>query len=340
MLMLTKEQADVIVKRLMEDIPYNINLMNNQGRIIASGDYKRIGERHRAAERAIKEGKMVEVFKDTSLEKKETNEPIIFQDKVIGVVGISGEPEEVKPFTKLVRTVSLLLVEELNKYKQMEKTRQRKDQFLKDLLAAEGHYPKELSNEAIELYNLNLAVNQSCLFSTNRQRLTSLLPGHEIFQWRQYFIAFSEEMVPPVATSELLISSPLRSDLGQTIREVWDTFLYVSFLQLPKERTYFTKDYYFSNFFEFPMAVDNELVEKLKLIYDEYEETILCFAKNNAKINETADQLHIHRNTLNYRIQRIAESTGKDIRVWYELWELVYHLAYCFKAKMTETVSE
>ncbi len=35
--LLSKEQANLIVSKLMADIPYNINIMNEQGFIIASG---------------------------------------------------------------------------------------------------------------------------------------------------------------------------------------------------------------------------------------------------------------------------------------------------------------
>ena len=99
MLKLDKIQANKIVEKLMADIPYNINIMDERGKIIASGDSARIGERHRGAERAINERKNIEIYKDTSLEKKGTNEPIILNDHILGVVGISGEPDEVRKFT-------------------------------------------------------------------------------------------------------------------------------------------------------------------------------------------------------------------------------------------------
>lgn len=51
--------------------------------------------------------KNIEIYKDTSLEKKGTNEPIILNDHILGVVGISGEPDEVRKFTKLVRSIVL-----------------------------------------------------------------------------------------------------------------------------------------------------------------------------------------------------------------------------------------
>ena len=47
----------------MADIPYNINIMDERGKIIASGDSARIGERHRGAERAINERKILKFIK-------------------------------------------------------------------------------------------------------------------------------------------------------------------------------------------------------------------------------------------------------------------------------------
>jgi len=42
--------------------------------------------------------------------------------------------------------------------------------------------------------------------------------------------------------------------------------------------------------------------------------TAECFLKNDLNIAETARQLHMHRNTLLYRIEQIRQETGLDIR--------------------------
>lgn len=43
-------------------------------------------------------------------------------------------------------------------------------------------------------------------------------------------------------------------------------------------------------------------------------QTADCFLKNNLNIAETARQLHIHRNTLLYRLEQIQNESGLDIR--------------------------
>ena len=73
MLKLDKIQANKIVEKLMADIPYNINIMDERGKIIASGDSARIGERHRGAERAINERKILKFIKILFREKAPMN---------------------------------------------------------------------------------------------------------------------------------------------------------------------------------------------------------------------------------------------------------------------------
>lgn len=47
--MLSRELAQNISKKMMEVIPYNVNIMNEKGVIIGSGDKNRIGNIHKGA---------------------------------------------------------------------------------------------------------------------------------------------------------------------------------------------------------------------------------------------------------------------------------------------------
>ena len=53
-----------IVDRMMKQIPYNINMMNEHGVIIASGDPNRIGSRHIGAVSAIEQDKTIVLADD------------------------------------------------------------------------------------------------------------------------------------------------------------------------------------------------------------------------------------------------------------------------------------
>lgn len=335
---LTNIQASLIVSKLMEDIPYNINIMNDLGIIIASGDSNRIGTSHRAAERAIKEKKIIEVYQDTHLEKKGTNEPIIYEDTIIGVVGITGDPNEVRPFTKIVKTVALLLIEELNIYKQKEENRVAKNDFLKQIRLSEGMYTELLKKEASEKYELELGQPYYGVFAERKEILRAIASKKELFEWSEGSIIFMETVDSlETATNEFIIISSSEKNINQILQDIKQTYALLSFLNTKKEGINKTESCYLANLFSFSLPPNQKLLKKIKEVAPEYAETLISFARNNKSINDTSLELHIHRNTLNYRIQKIEELTGKNPRIWYELWELFYHFAY---HSMNEDVNE
>lgn len=129
MLQLSEKQAQDIVDKMMQDIPYNINIMNEQGIIIGSGQKERVGTIHQGAVRALTTGNRVEVWQDGRLEKMGTNEPISINHQHVGVIGISGHPDEVRPFCNIVRTTVALLIEQRNQLESLAHKASRKKPF-------------------------------------------------------------------------------------------------------------------------------------------------------------------------------------------------------------------
>ena len=76
-----------------------INIMNKHGIIIASSDIERIGTFHKGAAEVISKGEVIRIFKDDVPHyegaKEGINMPIIINNKMFGVVGIYGNPDEV-----------------------------------------------------------------------------------------------------------------------------------------------------------------------------------------------------------------------------------------------------
>ena len=88
--------------------------MNNNGVIIGSGDKSRLNHFHEGAAKIIQEGKKLEIYsKDINRlasSQPGINLPIEHNNKIIGVVGITDEPNEVSPFGEVIKmTVEMML---------------------------------------------------------------------------------------------------------------------------------------------------------------------------------------------------------------------------------------
>lgn len=108
---LTQSNAQKIADSIMEIVPYNINIMDQRGEIIASGDKGRIGSIHQGAVKVIEGGVMHNVYKDTETERRGVNLPITYNMQILGVIGISGDVDEVLRIARIVATVAQLMVE-------------------------------------------------------------------------------------------------------------------------------------------------------------------------------------------------------------------------------------
>ncbi|AYO31086.1 transcriptional regulator CdaR [Biomaibacter acetigenes] len=104
---ITHQYAQSIVDRTMKILGYNINIMNSIGIIVGSGDKKRINTFHQGAAEVIKTGRPLEITSDQARKlegvKPGVNLPIYLNEKIAGVVGITGEPEEVRPYGELLK---------------------------------------------------------------------------------------------------------------------------------------------------------------------------------------------------------------------------------------------
>ena len=84
-----------------------INLMDCEGVIIASTQKERIGVFHAGAAEAIRTGKPVRIEKNDLAQypgsREGYNMPIFDDDRIIGVVGIYGNPQEVEDLGNLLR---------------------------------------------------------------------------------------------------------------------------------------------------------------------------------------------------------------------------------------------
>ncbi|HUC93455.1 MAG TPA: sugar diacid recognition domain-containing protein [Paenibacillus sp.] len=90
---ITRELAQPIVMQIMALLNYNINIMDENGVIVASGDSTRLNQTHEGALKFLKSKKEVILSVKDSARLSGTrpgiNLPIEFQGDLAGVVGIT-----------------------------------------------------------------------------------------------------------------------------------------------------------------------------------------------------------------------------------------------------------
>ncbi|MGN4127351.1 sugar diacid recognition domain-containing protein [Lysinibacillus sphaericus] len=106
--MLTIKLAEEIVYQTMLRLHRNINVISPTGVILASGDKMRIENIHEGALFVTKTKKTL-IINDKNIDKYPNtkpgiNMPIMYQDEVIGVIGITGHSEEMLEIANLVQT--------------------------------------------------------------------------------------------------------------------------------------------------------------------------------------------------------------------------------------------
>lgn len=133
--------AQKFIDKTAKHLEYNINIMNDEGIIIASKDASRVGNFHEVA------FKMLEGTRDSGIVKEDqlylgtkpgVNLFIDYKNKHVGVICVTGNPDTVHAFANLVKTSMEAMLE----YEfQMDVERRRKDkteQFLFYLLFEEN----------------------------------------------------------------------------------------------------------------------------------------------------------------------------------------------------------
>ena len=140
MVTIEAEFAKRFIERFSEYTAYNINVMDQRGMIIASRDPSRVGTYHDAAYQIIhSSSNVLETYSDSDLPgvKAGVNSVVQIGSNRIGVVGVTGHPDQVRPIALIIR----IALEEMVKYElkaeEQRIKRSQKEKFIQ-MLTTEG----------------------------------------------------------------------------------------------------------------------------------------------------------------------------------------------------------
>ena len=352
MIRLTEQLAQNIVDKMMGVVPYNINIMDAKGVIIGSGDKSRLGQLHQGAVRAIQEEKLKLIDENEDGAKPGVNMPMYFNDAVIGVIGISGKPDEVQPFADIVKVTAELLVEQ--KYAFNEK---RIEERLKEEFLYQWTYNTSYDENFMHMANLNkvdLSIDRRAVV-IKRKENDSLRRIKRYLQEDEYAIKlrFDQVLIFMKDNSKIhkrilgiceSVDNIVRVGIGlgqqvmaKSVQQAVRAIEIAEKLQLNQTLCEYNELAFIdilssnidSNMFNSLISKLTEEAKGIGLI-----DTLITYIVHNGEVNNVANELHIHRNSLNYRLKKIEEITNKNPRNLMDLLELfVACIIYKLKEK-------
>lgn len=370
--LLLPELAEKIVKEVRKLIGEDIIVVNTDGYIIASTDLKRVGTFHEGALVASQKKKKLIITEEDQLKlvgvKAGINFPIFFQNEVIGVIGITGEPAKVTPYGEIIRKMTELLISENYYAEQFDWHSRALESFVMDWIQSK-EWNHTLLNRArqlsidiesrrtvaiIEFAQLTSPLsrdiwssifkwfehqNEEVAARSGNERVVLLIdcskaPHRETIEKRlNYFFKFLKSNfrirafagVGQVASSHEIRQSYRQAERALRIAKNTGNITFDEDLTLEMildELTPATK----SDFIK--RTIGGILAEK------ELVETVQELFRQNHSLKNTANKLHIHINTLHYRLKKIEEITGLDSSNIHHL--LTLYLAILFLDEQTK----
>lgn len=359
---LTYELAQEIVERTMKILDHNINVMNDKGIIIGSGEKERINQLHDGALLVLDKGESYEIDRLSASEMKGTkpgiNLPIHFNNQIVGVIGITGEPESIRNYAQLVKMAAELVLEQSLLLERVQ-WKQRLQSEIVNRLISEKDFSSEWVKERAQF--LGIKVDQPRIVLVLKQTDDAEFSNQELLRSVHYELE-NNDLMGNTLNNEIVILKG-----AATIYEKNDLFLFVKRLEKASignvligigSRTERLKDLISSyvqakkaifvgsklqpekSFYDYEEYQLDILLSKLaqdeqdrtsfsfyhKLLEEgkkgELVQTLEAYIKENGELNKVSERLFIHRNTLRYRLEKISELTGKDPRNIKDLLEL------------------
>lgn len=368
--MLDASLAQQIVARTMAIIGYNINVMDHAGIIIGSGDRSRIGQIHDGAILALKHGDAIELTAQSCLSLKGVKPGINMLlrsgHQFVGVVGITGEPEEIREVASLVRMSAEMIIDQAELVAQLQWDRRHREEFITAWIT------NQLDASELQAWAARLALD------ITKPRVAVVIEFHQpspvngVDNIRQVvdLLEYPERdnLVAVVSMNEIVVLKPchdpehggsevesrridklitrLRENriagydiaLGQVFMDPRD--LHLSWqsarqaLRIGKERQPGKHKHLYQEL-RLPVLLSPlgdywqgeqlcEAIVKLKTRDKSGQllKTLRMLFTHGANLTECANALYIHRNTLRYRLDKIAEITGISTQNFVGLVEL------------------
>ncbi|MDO5099971.1 MAG: sugar diacid recognition domain-containing protein [Eubacteriales bacterium] len=343
MLNLSQRTADKIVEAVKDVCGRNINFINADGFIFASTDKARIGEFHEIGKKVIDTQEIIEVFNEHTFHgtKPGVNIPVAYNNKVIAAIGISGMPDEVRQFAILAQKITALILREqeldsieFNSQNQMRsiiyallENKFIHQEYLVDFLAKRNlSINQDFRTMVIKINSRYNPSNLLLMESEVQLFLKSISSAMYTFNYpNEYWVIISDkdymdnthyfQMFARRFTRILSIGVGNKESINRQFFSYNNAGIAVHVASDENNiilYDYLTLELITGNVSE---ILSDKYIKKTVVGLGKDEISLLrIYFEHDMSLKETAEELFIHKNTVQYQLKRIEETTGYDPR--------------------------
>lgn len=334
-----------IVLELASLIEQSVIVTDKKGIVIASKDSSRLNTYHEGAFISMENRKELHITKDMCEKLQGVRQgivlPIVISDTPIGVIGITGKPLEIEKYAKLVRKVSELFVTEFIMREQRERVFREIEFFVFDLFMTEASIDSIDKRATLldidpSLYTRVAVIRTykqfDITFIENLLHIQTIHPKLKIVRWGMEKLVLliptipKEQLVVGLESLSVKILKITKQKVNIGVGEI-NTFhqLPKSFLQAEmavdvserQEKIIFEEDLKLELlYYSIPEEIQDEFLSRTiapLLAEDELLHNLEVWLHKKGSLHEIAEELHIHKNTLKYRLNKIEMMLGIDL---------------------------
>lgn len=341
--LISKAIAQQIVDTVKDVCSQNINFIDAKGIIIASTDARRIDTFHEIGYRVVTTGDTLEVADDDSFfgTKRGINIPVSYNGAIVAAIGISGEVEEVRKYAHLAGRITDILLKEREIESQGTQKKNRlhyvirclvnnepiDTAYLTDTLRENGL--SEQSVCRVVLIRLDARYNTNNLFmiqSAVTQTFARMDMSFYRYNYPNEYILIAEEKAleeKKGALEQLAkeYASLLRIGVGTAVnvRQSAQSYQCAS-VAIQSGKSQSVPVYY--DDLDFALLLGNMTGDRKKRylqkilggLTEEDCDLLNIYYQKEMSLQQTADTLYIHKNSLQYRLNHIHKFTGYNPR--------------------------
>ncbi|MBO3793305.1 CdaR family transcriptional regulator [Bacillus subtilis] len=337
--------AKKIIAEVKKMYEREVIIVNTDGLIMAGTNDERVGQFHEGALICAKERRSVIITKEDETRLKGVkagiNLPVFFDHDVIAVFGLTGEPAEIQPFGELLLKMTELFIKESRHLEQSQWRERMLESFMIDWLQLKEWSPSFL--EKAQLLGVDLASRRQMILIQGYEwsphdieqmarSWKSSYPADLFIRWGNERILINHE-VPQheqrdqllrkilhicsfanTASSQYTAAGAGRAVASSSLTDSYEQAEKALAVSLKRKTPIFEEDLKLDMCLtEISPGTRNEFSQRVlgeALEHQELMNTIRTFFHHDLSLKQTAEDMHIHINTLRYRLAKAEQLTG------------------------------